>query len=115
MTKEELLTKKVAMISLGCDKNTVDAERMMFLLKTYGFDFTNDISNAQIAIINTCAFILPSKKESIEKILEVCSYKSQNLEKIIVTGCLPQRYYDEVEQSIPEIDALVRIKNNDRI
>ena len=115
MTKEELLKKKVALISLGCDKNTVDAEKMMYLLKQYGFEFVSDISQANIAIVNTCAFILSSKTESINKILEVAEYKNENLEKLIVTGCLTQRSYDEVEKSIPEIDALVRIKNNDKI
>lgn len=115
MTKEELLKKKVALISLGCDKNTVDAERMMYLLKQYGFEFVSDISQANVAIVNTCAFILSSKTESINKILEVAEYKNENLEKLIVTGCLAQRSYDEVEKSIPEIDALVRIKNNDKI
>ncbi len=115
MTKEELLKKKVAMISLGCDKNTVDAEKMMYLLKNYGFEFVDDVANANIAIVNTCAFILPSKTESVNKILEVAEYKNQNLEKLIVTGCLTQRYYDEVEKNMPEIDALVRIKNNSKI
>lgn len=115
MTKEELLTKKVAMICLGCDKNTVDAEKMMYLLKQFGFEFVSDISQAQIAIVNTCAFILPSKTESIEKILEVAEYKAENLEKLIVTGCLSQRNYDEVKNSIPEIDAMIRLKDNEKI
>lgn len=113
--KEELLKKKIALITLGCDKNTVDAEKMMYLLSNYGFKFVSDVSQANIAIVNTCAFILDSKTESVNKILEVSAYKNQNLEKLIVTGCLPQRYYDEVEKSIPEIDALVRLKNNDKI
>lgn len=115
MTKEELLKKKVAMITLGCDKNTVDAEKMVYLLKTFGFEFVSDVKDANIAIVNTCAFILPSKTESINKILEVAELKNQNLEKLIVTGCLTQRYYDEIEKSMPEIDALVRIKNNSKI
>lgn len=115
MTKEELLSKKIAFITLGCDKNTVDAERMMYLLSQFGFRFTNDLSQAQIIVVNTCAFILPSKTESINKILEVVAYKTSGLEKVIVTGCLAQRNYDEIQQSIPEIDALVRLKNNSKI
>ena len=115
MTKEDLLKKKVALISLGCDKNTVDAERMMFLLSSYGFEFVEDVSQAQIAIVNTCAFILPSKTESINKILEVAEYKKQDLEKLIVTGCLCQRSYDDLVKNMPEIDAVVRIKNNEKI
>ncbi|MBQ0017005.1 MAG: 30S ribosomal protein S12 methylthiotransferase RimO [Clostridiales bacterium] len=114
MTKSELLKKKVAVISLGCDKNTVDAEKMMYLLSSYGFEFVSEIEKANIAIVNTCAFILSSKTESIDKLMEVASYKNQNLEKLICTGCLPQRYYDEIN-SIPEVDAVVRIKNNEKI
>lgn len=115
MTKEELLSKQIAFITLGCDKNTVDAERMMYLLGQFGFKFTDNLEQAQIAIVNTCAFILPSKTESINKILEVIQYKHSGLEKVIVTGCLAQRNYDEIQQSIPEIDALVRLKNNNKI
>lgn len=115
MTKEELLSKKIAFITLGCDKNTVDAEKMMYLLGQFGFSFTNDLEQAQIAIVNTCAFILPSKTESVNKILEVIGYKNTGLEKVIVTGCLAQRNYDEIKASIPEIDAIVRLKNNDKI
>ena len=115
MTKEELTNKKIAFITLGCDKNTVDAEKMMYLLGQFGFKFTSNLAEAQIAIVNTCAFILPSKTESVNKIMGVINYKSQGLEKLIVTGCLAQRNYDEVKNSIPEIDAIVRIKNNSKI
>ena len=115
MTNEELLQKKVAMISLGCDKNTVDAEKMLYNITSYGFNVVSDINEASIVIINTCAFILDARKESISKIFEVVNLKSQNVEKIIVTGCLPQKSYDEVCASIPEVDAFVRIKNNDKI
>ncbi len=115
MTNKELLQKKVAMISLGCDKNTVDAEKMLYNITSYGFNVVSDINEASIVIINTCAFILDARKESISKIFEVVNLKSQNVEKIIVTGCLPQKSYDEVCTSIPEVDAFVRIKNNDKI
>ena len=115
MTNKELLQKKVAMISLGCDKNTVDAEKMLYNITNYGFNVVSDINEASIVIINTCAFILDARKESISKIFEVVNLKSQNVEKIIVTGCLPQKSYDEVCASIPEVDAFVRIKNNDKI
>lgn len=114
MTKQQLLSKKVALITLGCDKNTVDAEKMMYLLSSYGFNFTSEIEQANIAIVNTCAFIESSKKESIDKILETAQLKNFNLEKLIVTGCLPQRYYDDVN-SMPEVDACVRLKNNEKI
>lgn len=114
MTKEEVLKKKIALITLGCDKNTVDAERIMYLLSNNGFEFTNDISQAEIAIVNTCAFIQSSKNESVNKINEVAQYKQQKLEKLVITGCLSQRYYDEVKQ-MQGVDEVVRIKNNENI
>lgn len=115
MTKEELIKKKVALICFGCDKNTVDAEKMLYLIQNYGFEITGDISEASIVVINTCAFILDARKESIDKILEIVNLKQQNVEKIVVTGCLPQKNYDEISSVIPEVDAYVRIKNNDKI
>lgn len=114
MTKQQLLSKQVALITMGCDKNTVDAEKIMYLLSSYGFKFTNDIEKAHMAIINTCAFIESSKQESIDKILETAQLKNNHLEKLIVTGCLSQRYYDDVN-NMPEVDACVRLKNNDKI
>lgn len=112
MTKDKLIKKKFYMVCLGCDKNRVDAERIRFLLADYGFEYTDDISKADFAVINTCAFIGDAKEESINTILEVAEYKKQNLQKLIVTGCLAQRYCDEIKAGIPEIDAVVRLKNN---
>ena len=115
MTKDELIKKKFNMICLGCDKNRVDAEKIRFLLEHYGFKYTEDISSADFAIINTCAFIGDAKEESINTILQVAELKKQNLEKLIVTGCLAQRYCEEIKQGMPEIDAVVRLKNNQNI
>ena len=115
MTKEELLNKKVALISLGCDKNPVDAENLLYLIKDFGFEITGNIKEAQIVLINTCAFILSAREESINKIFEIVNLKQENVEKLIVTGCLPQKNYDELEKGIPEVDAFVRIKNNIKI
>lgn len=115
MTKDELLKKKFSMICLGCDKNRVDGEKIRFLLEHYGFNYTDNILEANFAIINTCAFIGDAKEESINSILEVAEYKKQGLEKLIVTGCLAQRYCDEIKNGIPEIDAVVRLKNNYKI
>lgn len=115
MNKRELLTKKVAVISLGCDKNTVDAEKMLFSISDYGFQITGNVEEAEIAIINTCAFLSASKKESIDRILETALLKSQKLEKLIVTGCLPQRNYQELVSGMPEVDRFVRIKSNGSI
>lgn len=115
LTKEELLKKKFSMICLGCDKNRVDAEKIRFLLSNYGFEYTQDISTADFAIINTCAFIGDAKQESINTILEVAQLKTNKLQKLIVTGCLAQRYFEQIKQGMPEIDAVVRLKNNDKI
>jgi ribosomal protein S12 methylthiotransferase len=115
MTKEELLKKKIAMVSLGCDKNTVDAEKMLFGLKQYGFSFTNNLDEANIVIINTCAFIKSAKEESINTILKVAERKKKNLEKLVVTGCLSQRYYSTLVSDMPEVDLILRLKNNEKI
>ena len=72
MTKEELVLKKVSAISLGCDKNRVDLEKMLFLLSNYGFQIVEDINDANIVIVNTCAFITPAKQEAIENIIKNC-------------------------------------------
>lgn len=115
MTKEELLKKTFGVISLGCDKNRVDCEKMVYLLSNYGLKQVDDINNANIVIVNTCAFIQSAKKESVDSICGVLELKEHNCEKLIVTGCLSQRYYDEIKDGFPEVDAVVRLKNNSRI
>lgn len=112
---EELKNKKISFISLGCDKNRVDLEEMMNDLSSFGFLFS-DISSAQIVIINTCAFILSARQEAINNILEMTRLKNEGmLEKIIVTGCLSQRYVTELEKVLPEVDKFIQIKDNDKI
>ncbi len=99
---------KVGMISLGCPKNLVDAEVMLGLLKKESHVLTNDASQADVLIVNTCAFIEESKKESIDTILEVAQLKAKgSLKKLIVTGCLAQRYQTELEQELPEVDHFI--------
>lgn len=115
MTKEELLKKKFSFVCLGCDKNRVDGEKIVHLLKNYGLVYTPNVQDAEIIIINTCAFIGDAKQESIDTIFETSNLKSDKLEKLIVTGCLAQRYYEEIKKEMPEVDAVVRIKNNDKI
>ena len=91
-----MITKKLfGMISLGCDKNRVDTEKLLGLLKAKGCALTDDLSKAQIVIINTCAFLQSSREEAIETIIECAEYKKHNLEKIVVTGCLPQKFIGE--------------------
>ncbi len=115
MTKEKLLKKKIAIVTMGCDKNTVDSERMAFKLKDAGFEIIGDIEKAHIVIINTCAFLQSAREENINKILEIASLKEQNLEKLIVCGCLPQKHYDEVKQALPEVDLFLKLVENKHI
>lgn len=115
MKKEEILKKKVGFISLGCDKNRVDLERMIFNIKSAGFTIVNDPKLANIIIINTCSFLESSRLESIENIIEMSTFKTQNLEKLIVTGCLNELNYSDLNSSMPEVDAFVNIKDNESI
>ncbi len=107
---------KINMISLGCDKNTVDAEMMLGLSAEYGFDYTDNEFEADVIIVNTCCFILEAKEESIETILDVARLKKEaNLKVLIVSGCMAQRYKDEILKEIPEVDALVGTSSYDKI
>ena len=115
MTKDEILKKKVGFISLGCDKNRVDLEKIIFNIKSAGFEIVNDPSTANIIIINTCSFLESSRLESIENILEMSNYKTDKLEKLIVTGCLNELKYSDLNASLPEVDAFVNIKDNEKI
>jgi len=116
MTKEELITKKVSAISLGCDKNRVDLEKMLFCLKSYGFNIVAEPTEAEIVIVNTCAFIEPARQEAVANIFESLRLKQiSNVEKVIVTGCLPERYSADLMKEIPEVDAYLRLKDNDLI
>lgn len=95
-------------VSLGCDKNLVDSENMIGILKSNGYRITDDETEADIIIINTCCFINDAKEESIQTILEMAQYKKYGkLKALIVTGCLAQRYKDEILKEIPEVDALL--------
>lgn len=116
MTKEDLKTKKVSAISLGCDKNRVDLEKMLFLLSNYGMQVVENVEDADIVIVNTCAFILPAKKESIANIIEMENLKkSGRIEKLIVTGCLPARHMREIKQEFTTADAIVPLSENKNI
>lgn len=99
---------KLGMVSLGCPKNLVDSEVMLGLIREKNFTVTNDPADAEIIIVNTCGFIESAKEESINTILQMSEYKTQgSCRYLIVTGCLSQRYADELAQSIPEVDAFV--------
>ncbi|CRZ34310.1 SSU ribosomal protein S12P methylthiotransferase [Herbinix hemicellulosilytica] len=95
-------------VSLGCDKNLVDSENMIGILKSHGYTITDSEEQADIIIVNTCCFINDAKEESIQTILEMAQYKKYGkLKALIVTGCLAQRYKDEILKEIPEVDALL--------
>ena len=99
---------KIALESLGCSKNLVDAEIMMGILNKKGYKLTGDFEEADVILVNTCGFIESAKQESIDTIIEFANLKETgNLKLLIVTGCLAQRYSDELKQEIPEIDAIV--------
>jgi ribosomal protein S12 methylthiotransferase len=103
-------------ISLGCDKNLVDSEKMLGILHENGYRITNEEQEADIIIINTCCFIHDAKQESINTILEMAEYKkSGKLKALIVTGCLAERYKDEILTEIPEVDALLGTSSFDEI
>ncbi|MBE5961524.1 MAG: 30S ribosomal protein S12 methylthiotransferase RimO [Lachnospiraceae bacterium] len=107
---------KLFFISLGCDKNLVDSEVMLGLIRERGIEFTNDETEADLIIVNTCGFINDAKVESINTILEMAEYKKTgHLKGLIVTGCLAQRYKDEILKEIPEIDALIGTSSYDSI
>ena len=100
--------RKVLFISLGCDKNLADSEEMLGMLVENGYEITNDESEAEAIVINTCAFIHDAKEESVNSILEMAQYKeSGKLKALLVTGCLAQRYQKEIIKEIPEVDAVL--------
>ena len=103
-------------VSLGCDKNLVDTENMLGILKDKGFEFTDDEMQADVIAVNTCCFIHDAKQESINTILEMAEHKKDAVCKaLIVTGCLAHRYKDEITKEIPEVDALIGTSSYDKI
>ena len=102
-----LQKKKIGVISLGCDKNRVDTEKMLAIAGSFA-EITNDITKAQIIIINTCAFLESSRKESVETIFDCNRYRKEGcLEKLVVTGCLPQKYIGDIFDELKEVDVFL--------
>ena len=98
---------KIGLISLGCAKNLVDSEHMLALLRAAGWEITEDMAEADVGVVNTCGFIEAAKSEAIETILETAQYKQTGKMKgLVVTGCLVQRYAEEMQKELPEIDAI---------
>lgn len=107
---------KVAMVSLGCPKNQVDAEQMLYTLKQDGYTLVSEEAEAEVIIINTCGFIEDAKSEAIENIIEAARYKQEGkLKLLVVTGCLAERYRDDITEEIPEVDMVVGIGSNGKI
>ena len=106
---------RVGFVSLGCSKNLVDTEMMIGLFKKNDFQIVNDPQNAEIIVINTCGFIEPAKEEAINIILEMAEYKNQNCKYLIVTGCLAQRYKENLIKELPEVDLFIKFSEYDTI
>lgn len=98
---------KVFLVSLGCDKNLVDSEHISGILQASGYTFTDDESEADIIIINSCCFINDAKEESINTIFEMAKYKNDRCKALVLAGCLAQRYHEEIKDEIPEIDICI--------
>lgn len=107
---------KVGMVSLGCPKNQVDAEHMVYNLREEGFELIADAGLADVVVINTCGFIESAKQEAIDTILEFCTLKTEGrIKAVIVTGCLAERYREEISAEMPEVDAVIGIGSNEML
>ena len=106
---------KVGFVSLGCTKNLVVTEEVIGIFKQNNFEIVNDASNAEIIVINTCGFIESAKQEAIDTIFEMAEYKKKKCKYLIVIGCLVQRYKEELEKLIPEVDLFLSIKEYDKL
>src|SRR6202161_3673310 len=99
---------KVGFVSLGCPKNLVDSEVMMGILARAGYELTPRAGEADVLVVNTCSFIEPAQKESVDSILEMAEYKKfGKAQKLIVAGCMVERYRNDIRQQIPEVDAVI--------
>ena len=107
---------KILFVSLGCDKNRVDTEVMLGMLTGSGHSFTDDEDEAEAAVVNTCCFINDAKQESIDTILELADRRKEGqLKALIVTGCLAERYREEIQKEIPEVDEILGVTSTDKI
>lgn len=102
------MSAKVSIVSLGCSKNLVDSERMLYKCRSHGYELVTDPAQSDVVIVNTCGFIQSAKEEAIDTILELCQLKKEGtIKKIILTGCLTERYREEVADEFQEVDAIV--------
>ena len=105
----------ILLVTLGCDKNTADSERMLGLIDKSGYNLTSDPEEADVAVVNTCCFIESATQESIDKLLELAELKKQRLRYLICTGCMAQRYKDQIEAELTEVDAFIGTMSLDSI
>lgn len=111
-TNKARKNRKILFISLGCDKNLVDSEKMLGLLQEKGYEITDDEEEADVVIINTCCFINDAKQESIDTILQIAELrKNGSIQALVVMGCLAQRYQEEIQKEIPEVDVILGVKD----
>ncbi len=110
----DLNAKKYGVISLGCDKNRVDAEKLLAIIKSRGCEICDDLSEANVVVVNTCAFLNSARKEAIETVLDCAEYKDGNLEKIVVTGCLPQKFIGDTFDALTEADVFLGVNDYDK-
>ena len=107
------MSVKVALVSLGCEKNLVDSERMLHKLRAHGYELVTECGDSDVAVVNTCGFIQSAKEEAIETILEIAALKQDGqVKKLILTGCLTERYKEEAAEEFPEADAIIGIGDN---
>src|SRR5437868_9052241 len=107
-TASEVAPKKIGFVSLGCPKNLVDSEVMMGLLASAGAEITPRAEDADVLVVNTCSFIESAQQESVNAILEMARHKTEGrARKLVVAGCLVERFRNEIRKSIPEVDAVV--------
>lgn len=107
MIEGVMVSVKIGFVSLGCNKNLCDTENMMGLLAEDGFEITADVNEAEVIIVNTCGFIESAQQESIDTILEMAGYKEKNCRLLVATGCLAQRFSNEIMSELPEVDVVV--------
>lgn len=105
----------IGMVSLGCAKNQTDAETMLGILKDKGYNLVTEPVQADILVVNTCGFIESAKQESIDTILEMAEYKKGRCRLLIVSGCLAERYHNDITKELPEVDAIVGTGDYQRI
>ncbi|MDE6004228.1 MAG: 30S ribosomal protein S12 methylthiotransferase RimO [Oscillospiraceae bacterium] len=104
---------KVGVVSLGCNKNLVDSERMLYKLRAHGYELVTEFGDSDVAVVNTCGFIQSAKEEAIETILEIGKLKEEGrIKKLIITGCLAERYQNQMAEEFPEADAIIGIGEN---